>query len=227
MGSMAKPRRSTQQYTAVIGDMRGSREFSSAERMRVQIRFTKFIDDLNQNPRYGPALLSKFAITLGDEFHCVLQDASVLPDLIWDVDNAPGLPRFRIGVGYGRIDTEIPVYAINLDGPALHYARAAIDTGRSEKLRGAVFAGFGEEVDCVANGIARLLAFHMDKRTTAQRIVIGYLREGHSQIEIANLIHKTPQAVTDHKIAAGWDAFHAGELALRAILEIGTNPKAK
>ncbi|MFZ0743085.1 MAG: SatD family protein [Terracidiphilus sp.] len=227
MGTGTASLRSNQPHTAVIGDMLDSRNLSGKERMRVQIRFTRFIEDLNRNPRYSSALLSKFAITLGDEFHGILKDASVLPDLLWDVDNAADLPKFRIGVGYGRIDTEIPPYAINLDGPALHHAREAIDVAKSEKLLGGVFSGFGEEVDKVANGIARLLWFHMDKRTEAQRSVIGFLRQGFSQTEIAGLIRKTPQAVTDHKIAAGWDAYHAGEQALCAILKIGTTRPGK
>ncbi len=190
--------------------------------MRVQIRFTKFIDNLNGNPHYSSALLSKFAITLGDEFHGILKDATVLPDLLWDLENDASLPKFRIGVGYGKIDTEIPPYAINVDGPALHCARAAIDHAKSENLLGGVFRGFGDDVDQVADGIARLLWFHLRKRTAAQRSIIGLLRQGYSQNEIAKLIHRTPQAVNDHKAAAGWDAFHAGEQALRAILKLGT-----
>jgi len=222
MKTRTRSRPITQLHTAVIGDMVDSRNLSSEERMGVQIRFTKFIADLNRHPRYRPALLSKFAITLGDEFHCILKDASVLPDLLWDVEQIADLPKFRIGVGYGRIDTEIPPYAINVDGPALHFARAAIDIAKSENLLGGVFVGFSEEVDQVANGIARLLWFHLDKRTGAQRTVIGLLRQGTSQTEIAKIIGRTPQAVTDHKIAAGWEAFHAGEQALCAILKLGT-----
>lgn len=225
MASKVVSRRSTQPYTAVIGDMLASRTLSSDRRMHVQARFTKFIEALNRDKRYRPALVSKFAITLGDEFHGILSDATVLPNLIWDLSNATGLPAFRIGVGYGRIDTAIPPYAINLDGPALHNARAAIDSAKSKQILGGVFAGFGEEVDVVANGIARLLWFHMEKRTQAQRSMIGFLREGYSQTKIAKLISRTPQAVTDHKIAAGWEAFHAGERALCAILKLGTAPR--
>lgn len=195
--------------------------------MRVQVRFTKFIDDLNRKSRYSAALLSKFAITLGDEFHGILKDATVMPDLLWDVENAAGLPKFRIGVGYGRIDTEIPPYAINVDGPALHCARAAIDYAKSEKLLGGVFRGFGNEIDQVANGVAQLLWFHLQKRTPTQRSIIGLLRQGDSQNGIAKLIHRTPQAVTDHKVAAGWDAYHAGEQALCAILKLATAQNGK
>jgi hypothetical protein len=207
-------------YTAVIGDMIASRTLPSDDRKRVQERFTRFIDALNQDERYGAALVSKFAITLGDEFQCILNDASVLPDLIWDVANAADLPIFRLGIGYGRIDTEIPAYAINLDGPALHNARAAINTAKSEKALGGVFVGFGDETDRVANGIARLLWFHLHKCTPAQCVVLGFLRRGHSQTEIAKLTDRKIQAINSSKDAAGWDAFHAGEQALCAILRL-------
>jgi hypothetical protein len=202
--------------------MVASRTLSSSARAGVQDRFSDFIEALNANERYRSALVSRFAITLGDEFQCILSDASVVPDLIWDVGNAAGLPAFRLGIGYGRIDTAIPPYAINLDGPALHNARAAIDAAKSGEFLGGVFAGFGEEADEVANGIARLLYFHLEKRTAAQRTVLGFLRQGKSQTEIAKLIRRTPQAVNDHKVAAGWDSFHAGERALRAILKLTT-----
>jgi hypothetical protein len=149
-------------------------------------------------------LLSKFAITLGDEFQGILSDPSILPDVIWDVANIKGLPALRLGIGYGRIDTEIPLRAINLDGPALHRARAAIEKAKSEKLLGGVFLGFGADIDAIANGFARLLHFHISKRSETQRLIMGLLREGHTQIEIANIIHRTPQAVNDHKNAAGF-----------------------
>jgi hypothetical protein len=204
--------------------MLASRTLTGGKRLRAQARFTEFIERLNRDTRYRGALRSKFAITLGDEFQGILRDASILPDLIWDIANATDLPVFRLGIGYGRLDTAIPSFAINLDGPALHHARAAIDIAKSEKLLGGVFFGFGSEVDQAANGVARLLWFHMQKRTPAQRTIIGLLRQGHSQVEIAQLIHRTPQAVNAHKNAAGWDAFHAGEQAMRAILRLGARP---
>ena len=210
-------------YTAVIGDMLASRTLSRMDRRRVQSRFTRFIDLLNQDARYSKALVSKFAITLGDEFQCVLSDASVLPDLIWDIANAEELPEFRVGIGYGRIDTEIPAYAINLDGPALHHAREAIDAAKSKKILGGVFAGFGGEQDAALNGVARLLWFHLHKRTAAQRKVIGYLRQGMTQVEIAQKTNRTPQAVSEHAIGAGWEAYDAGERGFRAILAIATS----
>ena len=227
MAETKRPTRNTRLYTAVIGDMVDSRTISGHARMRVQLRFSRFIAELNRNPRYRRALRSRFAITLGDEFHCVLQDPLVLPDLLWDVDNAADLPHFRIGIGYGKIDTEIPTYAVNVDGPALHHAREAIDLAKKEDLLGGVFAGFGEQNDLVANGVARLLQFQLEKSTSIQRNILGLLRQGRSQVEIAALTGRSPQAVSDHKSAAGWDAFHAGELALCGILKLATRQTPK
>jgi hypothetical protein len=207
--------------------MLSSRALSSAERKSVQSRFSEYIGALNRSKRYRSALVSKFAITLGDEFQGILKDSSVLPDLIWDVTGALGLPAFRLGIGYGTIDTAIPPYAINLDGPALHRARAAIETAKSGEILGGVFVGFGEEIDEVANGIARLLSFHVHKRSSIQLRVLGFLRQGYSQVEIARLMNQSPQAVSQHKKAAGWESFHAGEQALCAILRIATAPRPK
>ncbi|MGB9031355.1 MAG: SatD family protein [Acidobacteriaceae bacterium] len=225
MSGHPKPR--TQPHIAVIGDMLDSRAASGSRRMRIQKRFNQFIGGLNRSAHYGPALRSRFAITLGDEFQGILNNASVLPDLIWDVTNATDLPAFRLGIGYGTIDTEIPPYAINLDGPALHHARTAIDIAKKEGFLGGVFVGFGEEIDVAANGVARLLWFQMHKRTPAQLRVLGLLREGRTQVEIARRLRRKPQVINKQKIAAGWEAFHAGEQALCAILRLGTAAPGK
>lgn len=214
-----RPLVSDHPYTAVIGDMLASRKLRSPQRMRVQVDFNQFVDSLNQ--RYRSALVSEFAITLGDEFQGILSDPRVIPEIIWDVSNAAKLPRFRLGVGYGAIHTIIPRRAINLDGPGLHHARAAIETARHNGLLGGVFCGFGSNTDVIANGIARLLQFHFSRRSPAQLRILGLLRAGHSQAEIARITGKTPQAINSHKNASGWDAYRAGEEALRRLL----NPK--
>jgi hypothetical protein len=212
------PFQSDESYTAVIGDMLASRALQGRQRLRVQTEFNDFVALMNR--RYKAALVSEFAITLGDEFQCILADPTVLPDIIWDISRADRFPQLRLGIGFGRIDTLIPRQAINLDGPALHNARTAIEKAKSDKLLGGVFHGFGDTIDTVANGIARLLRFHISKRSETQLRVLDLLRSGHTQIEIAKKIGRTPQAVSDHKNAAGWEAYEAGERALRQILRI-------
>lgn len=208
-------------YIALIGDMVRSRDFAGEERSQVQEDFNLFIDHLNH--KYGDSLRSQFAITLGDEFQGLLEDPSIVPDIIWEAHQWQGLPGFRLGIGFGRIDTKIPPTAINLDGPAFHRARAAIQRAKSEGMMGGVFAGFGEQIDIIAYGIACLLEFHVRRRSKKQLQMIDLLRHSASQIEVANKIGLTPQAVNDSKKAAGWEAYRAGEEALRQVLFLASS----
>jgi DNA-binding CsgD family transcriptional regulator len=211
-------------FIALIGDMVQSRNFAGETRSQMQEAFNLLINKLNT--KYRSSLSSRFTVTLGDEFQGLLVDPSTVPDILWDVQRASSLPVFRLGLGFGRIDTKIPKRAINLDGPAFHLARAAIQQAKSEGLRGAVFSGFGKEIDEIANGIARMLDLQMDRRSEKQLEIMEQLRQSKSQAEVAAKMGLTPQAVNDHKKAAGWEAYRAGEEALRRVLMLGSTEVA-
>jgi predicted transcriptional regulator len=53
--------------------------------------------------------------------------------------------------------------------------------------------------------------------------MIDLLRHSASQIEVADKIGLTPQAVNDSKKAAGWEAYRAGEEALRQVLFLASS----
>jgi len=213
------------QYVALIGDMIRSRRFTGAARYKLQGLFNELINSLNE--QFGRSLRSAFTVTLGDEFQGLLSEPSCIAEVLWALQQFPGLPQLRLGIGLGRIDTAIPPTAINLDGPAFHNARAAIMRAKSEKISGAMFLGFGEQIDCAANGIARMMEFHLEKRSKKQREVMNLLRQQKSQVEIAIMVGASPQAVNRHKQAAGWEAFHAGEMALQQVLTLATEERAK
>ncbi len=203
-------------YVAMIGDIVSSRGLPPAKRQVAQRDFTTLMKNLNA--RYAKKVLSKFVITLGDEFQAILSDPTVIPDVVWDVQR--DFPySTRLGFGYGTLITAVPEYAINLDGPALHLARAAIDLARKRKIQGGVFYGFGESLDRVLGGIARLLEFHRQTRSEQQLKVMDLLRIGKTQLEIAREFKVTPQAISDQARAAGWDAYRDGEGSMRAALE--------
>lgn len=200
---------------ALIGDMVGSRSITRGERPRAQAQFSTFVDLLNE--RYKGAMLSRFAITLGDEFQGVVGDASAIPGMIWDVETEFRARVLRLGFGYGTIDTAMPKFAINLDGPALHEARAAIEEAKAKKKLGGVFRGEGIPA-AELNGFARLLWFHRARRTEQQLKVLGMLRQGMPQVKIAERLRQTPQAVYDHVKSAGWEAYREGEAGFAAVL---------
>jgi hypothetical protein len=148
--------RRSQRYIAVIADMVGSRTMARSQRRALQQKFAGLIASFNRE--YRKTIAARFVITLGDEFQGLLNSAAVIPDLIWRLEQDLPQREFRVGVGLGTLDTPMQKYAINIDGPALHAARAAIEYAKKEKALGGVFRGFGE-LDDILNGIASLLWF--------------------------------------------------------------------
>jgi hypothetical protein len=73
-------------YIAIISDMVGSRELASLQRGVLQRRFEELIRALNRD--YRGKVVSKFVITLGDEFQGLLNTTTLLPDLIWRLEEA-------------------------------------------------------------------------------------------------------------------------------------------
>jgi len=201
---------------ALIADMVKSRELSRAQRPQVQLTFSEFIAALNH--KYKTGMVARFVVTLGDEFQGLLSDARVLPDLLWDMHYKFHMRQLRVGIGFGTIDTPIGKNAINIDGPALHHARNAVDISKKERLLGGVFFGFGATSDSAFNGFARLLQHHRARLKPQQRRVIELLRQSLTQTAIANELGISRQAVSLYAGAAGWDAYREGEQGWRALL---------
>lgn len=210
------PKLRTAPCMALIADMVKSRDVPRSLRPEVQLSFSEFVSSLNH--KYKNALVARFVVTLGDEFQGLLSDALVLPDLLWDMHYKFDMRQLRVGVGLGTIDTPIGKDAINVDGPALHHARNAIDMAKKEKLLGGVFEGFGATYDPAFNGFARLLQHHRARLKPQQRKVIELLRQSLTQAAIANELGITRQAVSLYARAAGWQAYREGEDGWRAVL---------
>ena len=202
---------------AVIADMVGSRKLLPAQRRVVQADFSRLIARINR--RHKTAILAEFVITLGDECQGLLKDPAVLPDLIWNFDMTFPHATLRMGCGFGILYTGIGKQAINVDGPALHLARAAIDRAKKDKLLGGVFCGFGKRLDPILNGVGRLLWHQRSTLTRQEREVTKRLHVGLSQIEAARELGITKQAVSLYAAKAGWDSYLGGEEAMRAALD--------
>lgn len=218
---MADIKRRKLPVVAVIADMVGSRELSASQRPLVQVRFQRFIDDLNRT--FVDAIVSKFVITLGDEFQGLLWRASVIPDVLWDIEEKFSDRELRVGFGFGVIHTAMPEQAINVDGPALHDARSAITIAKKERSLGGVFEGFND-LDDVLNGLARLLWFHRSRLTTAQMDTLRILRRKRRQIEVAEELKIPRQQVHKRVVAAGLREYVEAEDAMRKLLKKYVDP---
>lgn len=206
---------------ALIADMVRSREVPRGQRPKVQKRFQEFVAYLNK--RYSRSVLSRFVITLGDEFQGLLSSATPIPDLMWDIDQRFSDRRLRVGVGFGVLNTPVQKEAINMDGPALYFARAAIQTAAEKRAFGGVFLGFGE-LDPVMNGIARILWFHRSTLTRQQLRIVEIMRRGRTQSDAAEELGITRQAISKQVVSTGWSAYTEAESAWRILLERYINP---
>jgi predicted DNA-binding protein YlxM (UPF0122 family) len=131
--------------------------------------------------------------------------------------------HLRVGVGFGVLHTPVQKEAINIDGPALYYARSAIETAAEKRSFGGVFFGFGEW-DPVLNGMARILSFHRSKLTGQQLKIAELLRQGLSQSEAAKELNITRQALSKQVVSTGWKAYVEAESGWRILLEKHINP---
>jgi hypothetical protein len=211
----------TKPCLALIGDMVGSRELPRKQRPKIQERFKEFIQYLNK--RYANEILSRFVITLGDEFQGLLLSVTPIPDLMWDIEHRFSDRDLRVGVGFGVLYTPIHKEAINVDGPALYNARTAIETARSKRSLGGVFFGFGE-IDQVMNGMARILSFHRSTLTQQQLRIAELMRRGLTQMEAADQLNISRQAINKQVRSMGWGAYVEAELAWRVFIERWVNP---
>jgi hypothetical protein len=192
-----------------------------SQRRVLQKQFSGVIASLNRD--YRKTIASKFVITLGDEFQGLLISATTVSDLIWRLEQDLPQREFRVGIGLGRLDTPLQNYAINIDGPALHTARAAIEHAKKAKALGGVFRGFGE-LDEILSGVARLLWFQRSRWTQPQRNIANLLRKGMSQTEVADELRITKQVVSRQVLASGSYSYIAGDKAWRMILERQADP---
>jgi hypothetical protein len=201
---------------ALIADIVASRHFVGGERQTLQERLSALISVQNRKRRH--ALLSRFVITAGDEFQALFKDPTVLPDVVWDLEEGLAPVDVRLGLGCGTIETALTRDAVGMDGPVWHLAREALDLSKAKRLHGGVFRGFGNPDDAILGGLARLLRNVRERLSPKQRAVLTLLRREEKQLAVAGLLHVTKQVVSKQAKAAGWDAYREGEDAWRSAL---------
>jgi len=206
------------EWIALIADMVASRELTPRSRAGAQRRLSSLLDGLNRD--HAADLGAKFVVTLGDEFQAIIKNPAVIPDLIWEIETQFQDGTFRFGFGRGPLHTKLQDFAINVDGPAFHKARAAIDSAKKHNLLGGMFHGFSSDGDSILNGLARLLWQHRVRWKPRQLATVVLARRGLKQQEIARRFKITDAAVSDSLRAAAWTTYVEGETAFRHALAV-------
>jgi len=175
----------TTDYIALIGDAIASRELPAPRRARLQRDLRAALPTFNR--RWRKALAARFAVTLGDEFQCLLtgpapvwEIAHAIRALLADVD-------WVIACGRGPVATRLApgITAPEVDGPCFHAARAAMDAAKRHRLVFA-FAGFGD-ADTVLTALASYYSALYWSWTPRQRHAAKLLRSGSAAVAAAGL----------------------------------------
>ena len=114
---------SRRNYVAIIGDMVDSKKMD--DRKDNQEKFVEILNNINK--KYKGDIISKFNITLGDEFQGVLNNCDNIIQIIEEIEFSINPVEFRFGIGVGEISTNIDYEnSFRTDGTAFHRARQMI-----------------------------------------------------------------------------------------------------
>lgn len=108
---------------AIIGDLIDSK--SIKDRFQVQEKLDKILEEVNIH--YKENIVSKWTITLGDEFQVLMRPNLKVFEMLDYISYKMEPNKIRYGIGLGKIDTNINYEkSIGADGPAYWNARKAI-----------------------------------------------------------------------------------------------------
>ena len=182
-------------FIAIIGDIRNSRELES--RKEIQDKLNKILKEINI--KYEEDIVSKFVITLGDEFQGLLSKGRRLLHVIQDIRMQLYPVEVRFGIGIGEITTDINTeMALGADGPGYYRARDAIETIKAnEKKKRMVAADIRLENDnkkqkILINTIFELVRVIEQDWTERQREIIwnGQQRTAQRMGITQSVVHK-------------------------------------
>jgi hypothetical protein len=205
----------TTHFVALIGDAVRSRELDTAARARLQRELRAALPVFNR--RWRQSLAARFAVTLGDEFQCLLTSAAPVWEIAHVVRATLGDVDWVIGCGRGPITTPLAkgVTAPELDGPCFHEARTALEAAkRSRRLFG--FGGFAAAT-ATLNGLASYYSALHWSWTPRQRRAAKLLRSG-DPASAAAALRVSLSAVSHLSRRLAWPQVTAGDAIFRAML---------
>ena len=212
-----------QSFVAVIGDMKDSRHLEN--RKEVQVRLQGILNRLNE--KYKDDIVSRFLITLGDEFQGLLSSGKDILDMVNEIRMEMYPVRLRFGIGFGQITTDIRTeMALGADGPGYYRAREAVELLKErEKKNRSVLSELCLKMDethrdkeILLNTVFDLMYVVESGWTDRQREVIwDMLLHGDGQQNTAGRLGIT-QSTVQKTLAAG--SYYTYESALKNVSEI-------
>jgi hypothetical protein len=147
------------------------------------------------NTTYSDSIISRFVVTLGDEFQVLLKDAPALFGIRQAFNMQPLPFSMRLGVGVGTISTDLKKDALGMDGPAFHRARKAVEWLKEHG--GLMHVDTGNEIDNDSlNSIAELCEAVRVGWTQRQHEVYTHIYRSTTQRQMASEFQISPSAIS-------------------------------
>jgi len=208
-------------YFALIGDVIASRTLPAGERARLQRHLRDAIPAFNR--RWRTSLAARFAITLGDEWQCLLTSVGPVLEIAGTIRATLAEVDWVIACGRGPVTTPLAkgVTAPEVDGPCFHEARAALQTAKRSRRLFAV-GGFGPAENALTGFASYDAALHWSW-TPRQRLTAKLLRRGGPAVA-AQQLRIGRSAVSHLAGRMAWPLVAAGDSIFHAMLTAAASP---
>lgn len=183
MPTVDTPRKGPKLF-AITMDQRGSR--SNADIVKEGLR--------RYNRVYAKGLERRFERSAGDEMQGLVSDPASAVDIVLDAISSQ---EWWIGVGVGVVEQPAPKSVRESSGPALEYARLAVDRAKRRKRgHGVTVAGDDprvQDLQTVFTLIAVIIERQSPEALEAERLI----QKGLTQADAAKQLGITPQSFAD------------------------------
>ena len=212
-------------YLALIADVIDSKMVQ--ERFDLQKQVEKTLQKMNE--LFGDYMVSRFTLTLGDEFQALLKVDAPIFQIIDTLRSELTPTQLRFGIGLGEIVTAIdPLQSVGADGPAYWNARAAINFVHQKNDYGNTqiyFSSGKENQDYFVNAlIASGEAIRSGWRESQEEILLNLLKrsvysETFSQQDLAQSLELNPSALSKRLKSSSIRVYLRGRAAALACIQ--------
>lgn len=212
-------------YLALIADVVDSKMVQ--ERFDLQKQVEKTLQKMNE--LFGDYMVSRFTLTLGDEFQALLKVDAPIFQIIDTLRSELTPTQLRFGIGLGEIVTAIdPLQSVGADGPAYWNARAAINFVHQKNDYGNTqiyFSSGKENQDYFVNAlIASGEAIRSGWRESQEEILLNLLKrsvysETFSQQDLAQSLAINPSALSKRLKSSSVRVYLRGRAAALASIQ--------
>lgn len=211
-------------YAVLIGDIVRSRRLGRAERTRAQAQLKAILLRVNRDAK--KSICTPLQFTGGDEFQGVLRTPLPVFAMITRIREALSPVPVRFGIGIGEITTPLSRRPQEMDGPAFHRARNALERSKDFLEHASLSSGQAGR-DEMVNAWLDALSFIRSGWSVRAREVIRLHEEFQALEPIANRLGISVQAVSKHLRVTGYKAYVRGEKVVAGLLAAygGTQPR--